>query len=173
VIACLNAADTAETDGGSHPCANQNGTVGQKNLINGVLKAVCPRATLTALVGSTATPGVAVPSSMQGSAMAVDVENLTGNPASANELHCGTLPCTLFGGSGNDKLVGGALSAAIFGLGGSDNVTINGGTGMVDLTHASGGPYTDTVNCNGNAVTILTASGDTRSFTSCGNANIP
>jgi len=105
--------------------------------------------------------------------MAVDVENLTGNPTSANHLYCGTLACTVLGGSASDVLAGGAASDAIFGLGGADTVTTNGGTDMVDLTHSSGGPFTEHVDCANNAVTILIPSADTKSFTNCANANVP
>jgi Ca2+-binding RTX toxin-like protein len=168
VIACLNAADTAVTK----PCAAQNGPAGQKDLVNGVLAKVCPRATLTIDVGGTPTAGFAVPVLSQGAAMAVDVENLTGNPASANALYCGTLACTLFGGSAADTLHGGAAGDIIIGQGGTDTVKTNGGTDLVDLTHA-GGSVLVTVDCNDNQVTILKASLDTTAYTLCGNANTP
>jgi len=168
VIACLNVTDTVS----GKPCAAQNGPVGQKDLVNGVLAKVCPRATLTIDVGGTPTAGFAVPVLSQGTAMAVDVENLTGNPASANALYCGTLACTLFGGSAADTLHGGAAGDIIIGQGGTDTVKTNGGTDLVDLTHA-GGSVLVTVDCNDNQVTILKATLDTTAYTLCGNANTP
>ena len=108
--------------------------------------------------------------------MAVDVENATGNPgAHANELHCGTLPCTLFGGTAGDTLVGGTAADTIFGLGGADNVATSGGADFVDLTHA-GAAVTQTIDCHGDAVTLLLSAGDIAkpaAETACGNAVIP
>ncbi len=168
VVACLNVADTAATK----PCATQNGAAGEKDVVNGTLTKVCPRATLTIDVGGTPTAGVAVPTTMQGGAMAVDVENLTGSPTSANALYCGTLSCTLFGGSAADTLCGGASGDIIIGQGGADTVKTNGGTDLVDLTHA-GGSVLVTVDCNSNQVTILKASLDTTAYTNCSVANTP
>jgi Ca2+-binding RTX toxin-like protein len=168
VVACLNVADTAS----GKPCAAQNGPTGQKDVINGALTKVCPRAALTIDVGGTPTAGQAVPTASQGGAMAVDVENLTGHPTSANALYCGTLACTLFGGSAADTLYGGASGDAIYGLGGADTVFTKGGNDLVDLTHA-GASVLVTVDCNSNQVTILKAGLDTTAYTNCGFANTP
>ena len=71
--------------------------------------------------------------------------------------------------------MGSPLADQIFGLGGSDNVTTNGGDDLVDLTGSTTG--SDTVNCNNNAVTILLSGGDTLNNggmgTNCGTANLP
>jgi Ca2+-binding RTX toxin-like protein len=168
VVACLNVADTAS----GKPCAAQNGSSGEKDLINGVLTKVCPRATLTIDVGGTPTAAQAVPTASQGGAMAVDVENLTGHPTASNALYCGTLACTLMGGTAADTLYGGASGDLIVGLGGADTVHTNGGTDVVDLTHA-GGSVLVTVDCNSNQVTILKAGLDTTAYTNCSLANTP
>ncbi|MBX3191963.1 MAG: hypothetical protein KF819_33540 [Labilithrix sp.] len=168
VVACLNAADGAS----GKPCATQNGAPSQKNVVNAVLAKVCPRATLTVDVGGTPTAGVAVPATMQGGAMAVDVENLTGHPSSANALYCGTLACTLFGGSAADILHGGPGTDILIGGGGADTVKTNGGTDLVDLTHG-GSTVLQTVDCNNDQVTILKAGADTTAYTNCGSANKP
>ncbi len=168
VVACLNVTDTAS----GKPCAAQNGGAGEKDVINGALTKVCPRATLTIDVGGTPTAGVAVPTASQGGAMAVDVENLTGHPTAANALYCGTLACTLFGGTGADTLYGGVSGDTIFGQGGADTVHTNGGNDTLDLTHA-GGAVLVTVDCNGNQVTILKAGLDTTAYTNCSLANTP
>jgi Ca2+-binding RTX toxin-like protein len=170
VTACLNSADVVV----GRPCAVTNGQLGEKDVVNNAaLLKVCPRATLTADVGGTPTAAVAVPAASQGGPMVVDVENLTGHAVTANALYCGTLACTLFGGAGADTLAGGASSDIIIGFGGSDTVTTNGGNDLVDLTNATGG-YTQTVDCAGNAVTILVSSADTKAFNAnCSNANTP
>jgi Ca2+-binding RTX toxin-like protein len=168
VVACLNVADTVS----GKPCATQNGATGEKDVVNAVLTKVCPRATLTIDVGGTPTAAQAVPTASQGGAMAVDVENITGNPAAANALYCGTLACTLFGGTAADTLYGGVAGDAIYGLGGADTVHTNGGTDIVDLTHA-GGSVLVTVDCNSNQVTILKAGLDTTAYTNCSSANLP
>ncbi len=168
VIACLNVTDQAATK----PCATQNGSSGQKDLVNGVLTKVCPRATLTVDVGGVPTAAVAVPTTMQGGAMAVDVENLTGHPTAANSLYCGTLACTLFGGSGIDTLYGGAAGDIIIGGGNADIVKTNGGNDLVDLTN-SGGGVTVTVDCGGSQSTLLISAADTLAPTACTNANTP
>jgi len=173
VVSCLNVADTAA----GKTCVAQNGGkfggVAEMDLVNGVLAKVCPRATLNVGVAAGGTAMVAP--TTPGSAMAVDVENVTGNPAAANTLRCGTLACTVFGGTGSDTIVGSPLADQIFGLGGSDNVTTNGGDDLVDLTGSTTG--SDTVNCNNNAVTILLSGGDTLNNggmgTNCGTANLP
>ncbi len=168
VVACLGAADQVA----SKPCATQNGATGEKDVVNATLAKVCPRATLTADVGGVPTAAVAVPATIQGAAMAIDVENLTGNPAAANALYCGTLACTLFGGSAADTLWGGAATDIIVGKGGADTVKTNGSADLVDFTH-TGGALTQTLDCNNNAVTVLIPSADTQTFTGCGSANIP
>ncbi len=168
VIACLNAADQVATK----PCATQNGGSGEKDVVNATLAKVCPRATLTADVGGVPTAGIAVPAALVSVAMSIDVENLTGHPTTANALYCGTLPCTLFGGSGADTLWGGAATDIIVGKGGADTVKTNGSADLVDFTH-SGGALTQTLDCNNNAVTVLIPSADTQTFTGCALANIP
>ena len=161
---CLRSADAT--------CAAQNGATGELDVINNVAtKHVCPRATLNIDVGGTPAV-VTVPTTMQGGAMAVDVENITGNPTSANILHCGTLPCTLFGGTGDDTLWGYTAADTIFGLGGDDTVATNGGADLVDLTHA-GSANTPTIDCHSDNVTVLLETGDTASQTACSNAVIP
>jgi len=168
VIACLNATDQVA----GKPCATQNGATGEKDLVNGTLAKVCPRATLTVDVAGVATPAVAVPAAIQGAAMAVDVENLTGNATAANALYCGTLACTLFGGTAADTLWGGAATDIIVGGGGADTVKTMGGPDLVDFTHG-GGAVTETLDCNSNAVTVLIPTADTQAFTACSSANIP
>ena len=168
VVACLNVTDTVS----GKPCATQNGSSGEKDVMNATLTKVCPRATLTIDVGGTPTAAQAVPTASQGGAMAVDVENLTGHPTAANALYCGTLACTLFGGTAADTLWGGASGDLIVGQGGADTVKTNGGTDIVDLTHA-GGSVLVTVDCNSNQVTILKASLDTTAYTNCSLANTP
>jgi Ca2+-binding RTX toxin-like protein len=169
VTACLNAADTLA----GKPCATTNGQVGEKDVVNATLAKVCPRATLTAGIGI-GTGVVAVPATMQGAAMAVDVENLTGHASAVNHLYCGTLACTVFGGSGDDVFGGGAAQDLIIGMGGGDNVTTNGGSDVVDLTHG-GGAQVQTVDCSGNQVTILISAADFagKSLNNCLLANLP
>jgi Ca2+-binding RTX toxin-like protein len=167
VTACLNAADTVS----GKPCATTNGQVGEKDVVNAVLTKVCPRATLTIGVG-VGTGIVAVPTAIQGGAMAVDVENLTGHATTGNALYCGTLACVLFGGSGADTLYGGAAQDLIVGYGGADIVATNGGNDVVDLTNAGSG-VTQTVDCNSNQVTVLISAADTPALTACTNANVP
>ena len=168
VVACLGAADQVA----GKPCATQNGATGEKDVVNATLAKVCPRATLTADVGGVATPGVAVPATIQGAAMAIDVENLTGNPTASNSLYCGTLACVLFGGSAADTLWGGAAYDVIVGNGGADTVKTNGSADLVDFTHG-GAALTQTLDCHSDAVTVLIPSADTQTFTACGNANTP
>ena len=172
IVACLNVADTAT----GKPCAAQNGPSGEKDVVNATLTKVCPRATLTIDVGGTPTAAVAVPTTMQGGAMAVDVENLTGHPTSANALYCGTLACTVFGGTAADTLWGGASGDIIVGLGGADTVKTLGGTDLVDLTNAGAG-VTQTVDCNNNQVTLLFSALDRvaslAAATNCSVANTP
>ena len=167
VIACLNAADQVA----GKPCATQNGATGEKDLVNGVLAKVCPRASLTIDLGGVAT-ATALPATMVGGAMAVDVENLTGNPTAANSLYCGTLSCTLFGGTAADTLWGGAAADYIAGGGGADTIKTLGGADVVDLQH-TGAAVTQTVDCHSDQVTVLIPSADTKSFTNCGSANVP
>jgi hypothetical protein len=109
---------------------------------------------------------------MQGGAMTIDVENLRGSPTAANALRCGPLACVVFGGAGNDTLWGGASADLIVGGGGSDVVATRGGKDVVDLVHA-GAPTTQTIDCNGDNVTVLAQSTDTKQLTSCTNANLP
>jgi len=165
VIACLNAADTAATK----TCASQNGSTGEQDLVNGTLAKVCPRATLN--VGLAAGGTAAVAPTTPGGPMSVDVENLTGHPSAASTLRCGTLACTVFGGTGADTIVGSSLADQIFGMGGNDTVTANGGNDLVDLTGSSGA--TETVDCGGNAVTLLFGASPTKNLTACSSANIP
>ncbi|HTA89106.1 MAG TPA: calcium-binding protein [Polyangiaceae bacterium] len=165
VIACLNAADTAATK----TCVTQNGATGEKDLVNGVLAKVCPRATLN--VGLAAGGTAVVAPTTPGGAMAVDVENLTGNPTAANTLRCGTLACTVFGGTAADTIVGSPLADQIFGLGGDDTVTANGGNDLIDLTGSASA--TETVDCGGNPVTLLFGATPTENLTACTSANIP
>jgi len=163
-IVCLRSADAA--------CATQNGATGELDVINNTaIKRTCPRATLNIDVGGT--PAVVnVPTAMQGLAMTVDVESITGNPTSANVLHCGTLPCTLFGGTGDDTLWGYTAADTLFGLGGDDTVATNGGADLVDLTH-SGAAAAPNVDCHSDQVTVLVETGDTMTPTACGSAVIP
>ena len=167
VIACLNAADQVA----GKPCATQNGATGEKDLVNGTLAKVCPRASLTIDLGGVAT-ATTLPAAMAGGAMIVDVENLTGSPTAANALYCGTLSCTLFGGTAADTLWGGAAADFISGGGGADTIKTLGGADLVDLQHA-GAAVTETVDCNNNQVTVLIPSSDTKAFTNCGSANVP
>jgi hypothetical protein len=168
VIACLNATDQVA----GKPCATQNGATGEKDVVNAVLLKVCPRATLTIDVAGVPTAGVAVPTLSQGGAMAVDVENLTGNATAANSLYCGTLACTLFGGSAADTLWGGAATDVIVGKGGADTVKTMGGADLVDFING-GAAATQTLDCNSNAVTVLISTADTKAFTACSSANVP
>jgi Ca2+-binding RTX toxin-like protein len=167
-IVCLDAHDQAS----GQPCATQNGRAGEKDVVNDPARGkVCPRATLT--IASGAIPSsVAVPAAMQGGAMVVDVENLTGNPAAANTLRCGPLPCMLFGGSASDTLWGGPGADLIVGGGGADTVATRGGNDVVDLIH-TGASRTQTVDCGGATVTLLIMSSDARALTACGSANVP
>jgi Ca2+-binding RTX toxin-like protein len=170
VVACLNVADTAATK----TCTAQNGGkfsgVAEQDLVNGVLAKVCPRATLN--VDAAGTPALVAPTT-PGGPMTVDVENLTGNATAANTLQCGTLACTVFGGTAADVIVGSPLSDQLFGLGGADTFTGNGGNDLVDLTGTVAGA--STVDCGGNAVTILKSSTNTLTGggTNCASANIP
>jgi Ca2+-binding RTX toxin-like protein len=168
VVACLGAADQVA----GKPCATQNGATGEKDVVNATLAKVCPRATLTADVGGVATPAVAVPAAIQGAAMAIDVENLTGTASASNALYCGTLACTLFGGSAADTLWGGAATDIIVGKGGADTVKTNGSADLVDFTHAGAGVI-QTLDCHSDAVTVLIPTVDTQTFTACSIANIP
>lgn len=168
-VVCLDAAD----QGAGKACATQNGATGEKDVINEpALTKVCPRATLTIDAGGTPSHGVAVPAAMQGGAMVVDVENLTGNPGASNTLSCGQLPCVLFGGSASDTLSGGPGADVIVGGGGADTVASRGGGDIIDLVHG-GGVVTETVDCHGDNVTLLIATTDTRALTACANANVP
>ena len=168
-VVCLDAQDQVP----GKPCATQNGAAGEKDVINDpALSRVCPRTTLTIDTGGTPTVGVAVPIAMQGGAMTVDVENVTGNPTAPNSLSCGSLPCTLFGGSADDTLSGGSSPDIIVGGGGSDTISTRGGSDLVDLIHG-GGTLTQNVDCHGDAVTLLLQTTDVRSLTGCGKANVP
>jgi Ca2+-binding RTX toxin-like protein len=168
-VVCLDALDQAA----GKPCATQNGAAGEKDVANNpALTKVCPRATLTIDAGGTPSHGVAVPTAMQGGAMVVDVENLTGNPGAANALYCGQLPCVLFGGSASDTLWGGPAADIIVGGGGADTVSSRGGSDVIDLVHG-GGAVTQSVDCHADAVTLLIETTDTRSFTGCASANVP
>jgi Ca2+-binding RTX toxin-like protein len=165
--ACLRSADAT--------CTSQNGATGELDVINNAaVTHVCPRATLN--IDVSGTPAVVtLATAAQGGAMVVDVENLTGNPAAANELHCGTLPCTLFGGSAADTLTGYTAADAIFGLGGTDTVATGGGADFVDLTHAGVGKV-QTVDCHSDQVTLLLSAADVTAGpveTACTNAIIP
>jgi Ca2+-binding RTX toxin-like protein len=170
VVACLNVADTAA----SKTCAAQNGGkfggVAEKDVVNGVLAKVCPRATLN--VGAGGTTALVAPTT-PGGPMTVDVENLTGALVAPNALRCGALACTVYGGVGADVIVGSPLRDQIFGLGGADTITANGGDDLVDLRGAAAG--TNTVDCGGNAVAILTSTTNTLSGggTNCALADIP
>jgi len=164
VIACLNAADTLATK----TCATQNGGTGEQDLVNGTLAKVCPRATLTVGVAAGGTASVAP--TTPGGPMSVDVENLAG-PAAGSTMRCGTLPCTVFGGTGADTIVGSPGADQIFGLGGNDTVTANGGNDLIDLTGSASA--TETVDCGGNAVTLLFGATPTKNLTACASANIP
>ena len=174
VVACLNPLDQVA----GKPCAAQNGgTFGgtpEKDVVNGALAKVCPRASLTIDLGGTPTV-TAVPVTMQGAAMAVDVEDIRGNPTSANALYCGTLACTLFGSTAADTLWGGTAQDIIVGSGGNDTVKTLGGADLVDLTHTSATVYSPTVDCLSNAVTVLIPAADKvgATFTTCSSANIP
>jgi Ca2+-binding RTX toxin-like protein len=168
-IVCLDARDQAS----GQPCATQNGRTGEKDVVNDPARGkVCPRATLTIDNGGTPSPGVAVPVAMQGGAMVVDVENLTGNPTAANALRCGPLPCMLFGGSASDTLWGGPGADLIVGGGGADTVASRGGNDVIDLIH-TGASVTQAVDCGAATVTLLLMSSDVRSLTACGSANVP
>ena len=171
VTACLNPLDTVA----GKPCVTTNGALGEKDVVNStaVLK-VCPRATLNVALGGVPTV-TAVPLTSQGGAMANDVENLTGHATRANALYCGTLACTLMGGTGADTLAGGVSSDLIVGFGGSDVVTTGGGNDVVDLTHATGAAASPTVDCAGNAVTLLISAADVagETDTNCSLANKP
>jgi Ca2+-binding RTX toxin-like protein len=167
-IVCLNPADTAAMK----PCATQNGPTGDVDVLNNTtVKNACPRASMTIDKGGapTVTP---VPTALQGTAMAVDIEIVRGNPTAANHLYCGTIACTLFGGSAADTLSGSTLIDAIYGLGGDDTITTNGGADVVVLTH-TGNAATDTVDCHNDLVTVLVTPGDTKAFTNCASANVP
>ena len=170
VVACLNPLDQVA----GKPCATQNGATGEKDFVNGTLAKVCPRATLTIDLGGAPTV-TAVPVTMQGGAMAVDVEDIRGNATNANSLYCGTLACTLFGSTVADTLWGGAAQDIIVGSGGNDTVKTLGGADLVDLTHTSATVYTPTVDCLSNAVTVLIPAADKAgaTFTTCSTANIP
>jgi Ca2+-binding RTX toxin-like protein len=170
VVACLNVADTAV----GKTCAVQNGGtfggVAEKDLVNGVLAKVCPRATLKVAAGGTT---ASVAPTAPGGPMTVDVENLTGAPSAANTLRCGTLACMVYGGDGADVIVGSTLHDDIFGLGGSDTITANGGDDLIDLRGAVSGA--STVDCGGNAVTILANATNMLSGggTNCASAAVP
>jgi Ca2+-binding RTX toxin-like protein len=171
VFACLNVADTVA----GKTCATQNGgKIGDKDLVNATLAKVCPRATLNVGLAAGGTAVVAVPAASQGAAMAVDVENLTGHATAVNTLACGTLACTLFGGSGDDFLYGGAAQDLIFGMGGADHVTSGGANDVIDLTHG-GGAKVQTVDCGSNQVTLLISAADVagKVLTACTAANMP
>lgn len=168
-VVCLDARDQVT----GKPCATQNGVAGERDVINNpALARVCPRATLTIDTGGAPSVGVALPVSMQGAAMVVDVENLTGSPTAANALYCGPLPCTLFGGSAGDTLAGGPGADVIVGGGGADVVTTGGGNDIVDLIHA-GAAVLQSVDCDDDGVTLLLLGSDTRSLTACARANVP
>lgn len=170
VVACLNVADTAATK----TCTAQNGGkfsgTAEQDVVNGVLAKVCPRALLN--VDAAGTPALVAPTT-PGGPMTVDVENINGNATAANTLQCGTLPCTVFGGTAADVIVGSTQSDQIFGLGGADTVNANGGNDLVDLTGTVAGA--STVDCVGAAVTILKSSTNslTGGGTNCASANIP
>jgi Ca2+-binding RTX toxin-like protein len=168
-VVCLDARDQAA----GQPCATQNGASGEKDVINNpALTKVCPRATLTIDAGGTPSHGVAVPTTMQGGAMVVDVENVSGNPTVANALYCGTLPCVVFGGSASDTLWGGPGADIIVGGGGADTVVTRGGNDVVDLVHG-GASAAQSVDCGAATVTLLLSTTDTRSLTACASANVP
>jgi Ca2+-binding RTX toxin-like protein len=168
-VVCLDAHDQAT----GQPCATQNGATGEKDVINNpALAKVCPRATLTIDNGGTPSPGFAVPAAMQGGAMVVDVENITGSPTAANALYCGPLPCVVFGGSASDTLWGGPSTDIIIGGGGADSVATRGGSDLVDLIHG-GAAITQSVDCGAATVTLLISSTDTKSLTACASANVP
>ena len=168
-VVCLDARDQVA----GQPCATQNGATGERDVINNpALARVCPRATLTIDTGGAPSVGVAVPTSMQGAAMVIDVENLTGSPTAANALHCGPLPCTLLGGSAGDTLAGGPGADIIVGGGGADVVTTRGGNDIVDLIHG-GAAVLQSVDCDDDSVTLLLLGSDTRTLTACAHANVP
>jgi Ca2+-binding RTX toxin-like protein len=172
VVACLDiTAGPGATD-----CATsgseQNGIAGEVDVVNDTTKtAVCPRASLTIDLGGTPTV-TAVPAGLQGGAMAVDVENLTGHPTLGNTLDCGSAACTLIGGSGNDTLNGSSSADAIFGKGGTDTVKGAGGADLIDVSHTGATGITYTVDCGSAAATILMSIGDTLTSTNCSSASI-
>ena len=92
--------------------------------------------------------------------MANDIQNLTGHPTAGSTLNCGTLACTVVGGSGADTIKGSPVIDSIDGNGGGDTIATGGGADLVDLTHTGGG-VTDQIDCNSNPVTILADNADT------------
>ncbi len=170
VVACLNVVDT----GAGKTCATQNGGkfngVAEKDVVNGTLAKVCPRATLNVAAGGGT--ALVAPTTL-GGAMSADVENLIGAAAAANTLRCGTLACTVYGGTASDVIVGSPLLDQIFGMGGADTITANGGADLIDLRGSA--PGSSTVDCGSNAVTILASVTNLLSGngTNCALANLP
>ncbi len=166
VVVCLNPADATCTAG------PQNGVAGAVDVINDPSATACPGArafTIACGVGyNTYTPGAVsytcgtatYNSVAAGAAMANDVQNLTGHPSAGSTLDCGTLACTVVGGSGADTITGSPLIDSIDGNGGGDTIATAGGADLVDLTHTGGG-VTDQVDCNSDPVTLLADNADT------------
>ena len=105
---CLGTGDAA--------CTTQNGGkfggVAEVDVMNNVaVTKVCPSATLYI---NQAAGFASVAPTTPGGAMAVDIANVNGNPTAATQLlHCGTLACTVFGGTGADTIVGSTLTDQI------------------------------------------------------------
>jgi Ca2+-binding RTX toxin-like protein len=159
VVVCLDMpGDTA--------CAAQNGSTGLVDTINST-SAICPSARTFYIDCNTQptayTPGgtdyscdgvTGVTQVSAGSVGTADIENVTGSSTMANTLDCqAAKACTVVGGSAGDIIVGSSATDAIFGGGGADTVTTSGGNDLVDLTHATGGPYAELVTCTGDPAT--------------------
>jgi Ca2+-binding RTX toxin-like protein len=178
VQVCLSATDPTcfppPTDAG--PATQWNGVVGQVDVINASSPAaMCPRASLTIGVAAGGTTLYAVPAGELGTAIANDVEDLTGQANENNVLHCGSVACTLVGGAGDDVLVGSPGLDEIHGGGaaGGDTVSTAGGNDLVYLNHAGTDGLVDTINCAGAVVTILLSAVDgPPNLTNCASATV-
>jgi len=183
VQSCLSPADTIcnppAVDGGPPPTL-QNGVGSDVAVINkaSVLQ-VCPHAG-TMLVGQVAgsasvtVPAVAagvISAGTAGWAMLDDVENVTGSLTAANTLSCDALggsrtsACSAIGGSAVDTIQGTTVGDLVYGKGGADTVTTNGGPDFIDLTPSTGtvicstGGESDTVLYSGTAPTLTVCTG--------------
>ena len=166
LVVCLNPADATCTAG------PQNGVAGAVDVINDTSATACPGARVFKIAcgvgynsytpgGISYTCGTATYLSVAaGPSMANDIQNLTGHPTAGSTLNCGTLACTVVGGSGADTIKGSPVIDSIDGNGGGDTIATGGGADLVDLTHTGGG-VTDQVDCNSNSVTILADNADT------------